>query len=257
MRYRRNPDTRLRELERRYQASGAPEDWNAYYNAIVRSGGLPQYLDIVSIDPITEDVVMLSEALRKLNLKVNFEGSAGPITLPEPPPFRRAIGLIGLYNDNEYYVSPKGSYGQIGHSEAAMHQGVASNTIIQYYLLGGHTSLVPIQQKRVQSVAVQSLNKDGEATITEGTPSEMLSSQIRHDIGFSDPQIPEISMQHQPMMMYRILITDAEDIYRATLEIFHYLRSGNRYFDINADQYEINRLTPIVNQVLNYLPAYV
>jgi len=248
----RNPDDKLRRLERAAQ-TGDRSAWMQWYHELERVGQIDEFLNTISSDRIADHAMDINEAIRgftSIYSGIEIEGRAGPLMVTAPLPFRRALDLVDLHGENLYYISPKGHYGKIGHSELAMHQRVAGNEITQFFLLGGHYTLPPEQAKRVQSVAVESINEDGGVEISEGSPGELLSDEIRRQLGFGKEQIPELTPDHQPMLMYKLRVTDRNDIYRATIEIYHYLRDNLLYRSFIGDNYEHTRLLPLIDQVL-------
>lgn len=260
----RNPDDKLRRLERAAQ-TGDHSAWMQWYYELERVGQLEDFINSFS-DSIVDVVLDLNNAIRTGGAwmatgygvypswpaagPVTIEGRTGPVMVTIPPPFERALQLAEL-TENSYYISPHShhapgvGYGEIKASELAMHLGVVDNEILQYYLQGGAE-----QVSRVQGVAVDSISSGGELVTSQGPPSEILSDEIRREIGWSNPQIPELTPEHQPMLIYKLVISDHQGIFRARIHLYHYLRDNVFYRRWEGDDYERNRLLPIIDQVL-------
>lgn len=255
----RNPDERLRDLERQ-AATGDRRAWMRWYYELERVGQLESFIRSFA-DVIADVAIDLQTAITDwqgefspILDRITIEGRTGPIMVTTPPPFMRALQFVELNDENSYYISPHShhaagvGYGEIGASELAMHLGVADNEILQFCLQGGFYD----EEDRlgVRHVIVESISAGGELVISEGSPSEILSTDIRRQIGWDDPQIPELTPEHQPMTIYKLLITDHQGIYRARIIIYHYLRDNIFYRRWESGDYERHRLLPIIDQVL-------
>lgn len=85
------------------------------------------------------------------------------------------------------YVSPRGNYGQTGHSELAMHTGGAGKAVVRFALWKRPAKGYAGPADAVNWAQVE--YPDGQ--ILDGLPSEVLPGKVRDIIGYGSPRMPK------------------------------------------------------------------
>lgn len=236
--YRRNSDESLRRLERAAQYD--PQAYSQWMLALYRAGREKELLALID-DKIQDDVILLNQHLIQDNYQCLDPEmfSRGPILSPEPPPPDRFLTMISNPN-TDYYISEVGSFGTTW-SELAMHVGLTGNDIERYLLLSTNPP-------RVSYAAVEFHNSTkNRNTITDGLPSEVLSTEIRREIGYEDPEIPRDS-SHYPLVPYKATIVGTGDgIYRASISLFYY--PHQTYWRLTTDDWTYRSMSHLIENV--------
>lgn len=84
------------------------------------------------------------------------------------------------------YVSPRGNYGETGHSELAMHTGGAGKAVVRFALWKRPAKGYAGPADAVNWAQVEYQN----GQILDGLPSEVLPGKVRDIIGYGSPRMP-------------------------------------------------------------------
>jgi len=250
----RNPDDRLRRLERRAQ-SGDPSAWMQHYYELNRVGRLSELIDYHS-DRIVNHITELNSMVEdQFDYRIEIDRVDGPFMATTPPPVdqlyaelrstsRSLLTPSGVELDNnvDYYLSPEGNFGEV-----TWHY-IQENILKRYLLLSRRQFK---DRPLVTYAHIDTVNDDGEHELSHGLPNEALSWKVRRQIRDGElPYLPPPTYEHQPMLVFSLRIVGPNNIFRAALDLFYYLRGQTLYRRFKGDNYEQDRILPAIDRLL-------